>query len=289
MGAVSELQDVGSVSCEESHLDSGVFYRHWPVSGSEQSPVRAVIIMVHGLGEHSGRYEDFARYFNDEGVAVVAPDHLGHGHSPGVRGHIDSFSDYLAPLDELRGKIREWYPQSPCFLVGHSLGGLIAARHLMERQDGFAGAALSAAALQVAAPPSKLALIVMRLLAAVRPTLGVMQLEATEISRDPGVVQRYMDDPMVHHGKISAGLASNLFKAMAEVEEGSSRIRLPLLIMHGEKDVMTSPAGSVAFHAALGSADKSLSVYPGLFHEVFNEPERLEVLAELRDWIQARI
>ncbi|MFT6288013.1 MAG: alpha-beta hydrolase superfamily lysophospholipase [Halieaceae bacterium] len=288
MGTASELQDVVTVHCEQHCLDSGVFYRHWPVSGSGQSPVRAVILMVHGLGEHSGRYENFARYFNSEGVAVVAPDHLGHGRSPGVRGHIDSFSDYLAPLDELRGKIREWYPQSPCFLVGHSLGGLIAVRHLIERQDGFDGAALSAAALQVAVPPSKLLLIVTRLLAAVRPTLGVMQLEATEISRDPDVVQRYVDDPMVHHGKISAGLVINLFKAMAEVEEGSSRVSLPLLIMHGEKDVMTSPAGSVALHGALGSADKSLSLYPGLFHELFNEPERLEVLAELRDWIQAR-
>ena len=289
MAAASELQDGGLVSCEEHSLDSGVFYRHWPVSDSVQTPVRAVILMVHGLGEHSGRYEDFACYFNDEGVAVVAPDHLGHGHSPGVRGHIDSFSEYLAPLDELRGKIRQWYPQSPCFLVGHSLGGLIAVRQLMERSDGFAGVALSAAALQVAAPPSKLSLIVMRLLAAVRPTLGVMQLEASEISRDTCVVQRYLDDPLVHHGKISAGLASHLLRAMAEVEEGSYKISLPALILHGEEDVMTSPAGSVAFHAALGSADKSLSVYPGLFHELFNEPERLKVLDELRDWIQARI
>ena len=288
MGAASELQDVGSVSCEEHYLDSGVFYRHWPVSGSRQSPVHAVILMVHGLGEHSGRYEAFARYFNGEGVAVVAPDHLGHGCSPGVRGHIASFSDYLAPLDELRGKIREWYPQSPCFLVGHSLGGLISARHLLERQDWFDGAALSAAALQVTEPPSRLSIIVMRLLAAIRPTLGVTQLEATQISRDPEVVQRYMDDPLVHHGKISAGLASHLFRAMAEVEEGSSKVTLPLLIMHGGDDVMTSPAGSVAFHSALGSVDKSLSVYPGLFHEVFNEPERLTVLGELRDWIQAR-
>ncbi|MEP1471425.1 MAG: lysophospholipase [Halieaceae bacterium] len=269
---------------EEHRLAGGVFYRHWRA----QPPVRAVILLVHGLGEHSGRYNDFADYFTEQGIAVVAPDHLGHGESPGVRSHIGSFDEFIQPLDELREAISEWYPEAPCFLVGHSMGGLITARYLLDRQDWFEGAALSAAALQTAPPPSALTLMIIRLLTLIRPTAGVMQLDPSEVSRDADVVKRYIEDPLVHNGKITAGLARALFKTMDEVSAGSSAIRLPVLVMHGEADVMTTPAGSEAFHEAISSADKRLRIYPQLYHEIFNEPERLQVLGELRDWILER-
>jgi len=277
---VPQAQAVG----EEHRLASGVFYRHWRAP----APVRAVILLVHGLGEHSGRYDDFARFFTEQGVAVVAPDHLGHGESPGVRAHIGSFDEFIGPLDELREAIGQWYPEAPCFLVGHSMGGLITARYLLDRQDWFEGAALSAAALQTAAPPSGLTLMIIKLLCLVMPTAGVMQLDPAEVSRDPDVVQRYIEDPLVHSGKITAGLAHALFKTMDEVSSGSSAIRLPVLLMHGSADAMTTPAGSEAFHDAISSPDKRLRVYPQLYHEIFNEPERLQVLGELRDWILER-
>lgn len=277
---VPQAQAVG----EEHRLASGVFYRHWRAP----APVRAVILLVHGLGEHSGRYDDFARFFTEQGVAVVAPDHLGHGESPGVRAHIGSFDEFIGPLDELREAIGHWYPEAPCFLVGHSMGGLITARYLLDRQDWFEGAALSAAALQTATPPSGLTLMIIKLLCLVMPTAGVMQLDPAEVSRDPDVVQRYIEDPLVHSGKITAGLAHALFKTMDEVSSGSSAIRLPVLLMHGSADAMTTPAGSEAFHDAISSPDKRLRVYPQLYHEIFNEPERLQVLGELRDWILER-
>lgn len=277
---VPQAQAVG----EEHRLASGVFYRHWRAP----APVRAVILLVHGLGEHSGRYDDFARFFTEQGVAVVAPDHLGHGESPGVRAHIGSFDEFIGPLDELREAIGQWYPEAPCFLVGHSMGGLITARYLLDRQDWFEGAALSAAALQTATPPSGLTLMIIKLLCLVMPTAGVMQLDPAEVSRDPDVVQRYIEDPLVHSGKITAGLAHALFKTMDEVSSGSSAIRLPVLLMHGSADAMTTPAGSEAFHDAISSPDKRLRVYPQLYHEIFNEPERLQVLGELRDWILER-
>ncbi len=271
----------------EATLPDGTFYRHWPVT-AEQSPAEAVILLVHGLGEHSGRYQAFASYFNELGIAVVAPDHRGHGRSRGDRGHVESFDEFMAPLLELREKIREWYPRSPCFIVGHSLGGLISTRFLLEHQNSFDGAALSAAALQVPKPPSKLSLLVLRLLARIKPSLGLLQLDADEISRRPEVVRDYANDPLVHHGKVSASLVCQMFKTMAEVGEGSGGITLPMLIMHGEEDVMTAAAGSVALHANIGSVHKTLVLFPGLYHEIFNEPERLEVLAELRDWMRAR-
>ena len=272
------------VVAEEARLPGGVYYRHWRV----EEPIRAVILLVHGLGEHSGRYQQFAEFFTGQGIAVIAPDHIGHGESPGARAHVGSFAQFIEPLDQLRQSIDQWYPEAPRFLVGHSMGGLISARYLLERQDWFDGAALSAAALEAASPPSGASLLLIRLLAAIWPGLGVMQLDPAGVSRDPEVVRDYIADPLVHNGKISAGLVNALFKTMGEVEAGRGAIKLPLLVMHGEADAMTTPAGSETFYGAVASVDKQLRIYPGLYHEIFNEPERLQVLTELRDWIYQR-
>jgi alpha-beta hydrolase superfamily lysophospholipase len=266
----------------EDTLPGGVFYRHWP---SEDA--RAVILLVHGLGEHSGRYQYFADYCSQFHIAVVAPDHVGHGRSPGHRCHVGRFSDYTAPLDELRALIDEWYPGRPCFIVGHSMGGLITARYLLDRQSRFLGAALSGAALAVEEPPGAIAIFINRLISLVLPKLGVMQLDPAQVSRDPEVVRKYIEDPLVHSGKISARLVTELFDTMAEVRERRASITLPLLVMHGDRDVMTAVQGSRDFVAGVGSTDSNLIVYPGLFHEIFNEPEKDQVLKDLCDWIAA--
>ena len=266
----------------EGRLDNEVFYRHWPVAQA-----RAVILLVHGLGEHSGRYQAFAEFMNAQRVAVVAPDHVGHGLSPGPRAFCRRAQDFMAPLDVLRDMIDEWYPGQPCFLVGHSMGGLIAARYLLDHQGEFAGAALSGAALEMTEPPSTITLWLSRLISLVWPTLGLLQLDATQVSRDPVVVQKYVDDPLVHSGKVASRLVTELFAMMDDVSAGRSRITLPMLVMHGEADAMTAAEGSRHFYQAIGSEDKTLSIYPGLYHEIFNEPERLQVMGELADWIVA--
>jgi len=116
-----------------------------------------------------------------------------------------------------------------------------------------------------------------------------MQLDASQVSRDPAVVAAYRADPLVHDGRVSARLVRELFAAMAEVAAGRGAITLPLLIMHGEADVMTAPGGSREFHDGVGSRDKTLRIYPGLYHEIFNEPERLEVMEELAGWCRQRL
>ncbi|WP_116368412.1 alpha/beta hydrolase [Parahaliea mediterranea] len=269
---------------EEGRLPGEVFYRHWRAT----TEPRAVILLVHGLGEHSGRYQGFADYFCPRGYAVVAPDHPGHGRSPGHRAYIDRFEDFFAPLDALREQIRQWYPGLPCALVGHSMGGLISARYLLEHPRDFYAAALSGAALGVDPKPSAVLLWINSLLSRLFPRMGLLQLDATQVSRDPQVVQRYIDDPLVHSGKASARLVSELFRAMGEVQARRGEITLPLLVMHGEGDVMTAPGGSVAFHEGAGSADKTLRLYPQLYHEIFNEPERLQVLDDLETWLRER-
>ena len=271
-----------SAAAVAARLPDGTRYRHWTVA----NPV-AVVLLAHGAGEHSGRYAAVAEWLNARAVAVLAPDHRGHGESPGVRAHIDRFGDFFGPLDALRELIAGDYPELPCFLVGHSMGGLIAARYLLDRQDRFTGAVLSGAALAVAEPPSPVAVWINRLLAALFPTLGVLQLDAGEISRDPDVVAAYRADPLVHTGKFSARFVVELFAAMGEVASRRGELRLPLLVMHGEADAMTAPAGSEAFVAGAGSGDKTLRLYPGLYHEIFNEPERETVLADLYDWLRA--
>ncbi len=269
----------------DGHLASDIYYRHWRA----QEPARAVILLAHGLGEHCGRYQAFAEYFLERGISVVAPDHLGHGASPGERTHLTSFDQYLRPLDELREMISQWYPELPCFLIGHSMGGLIAARYLLDHQDKFAGAALSGAALQAAQPPSAFAMFLARLFSRFLPKMGMLKLEATQISRDPKVVQDYLDDPLVHNGKASARLVVELFQNMERVERDRAKITLPIFVMHGEADAMTTSEGSEQFQRAVGSSDKSLKIYKGLYHEIFNEPERLEVMADLANWLDARI
>lgn len=283
------MADPGSLSGQEhpvtggERLADGTFYSHWAVA----EPL-AVVLLAHGAGEHGGRYAGVAAWLGARGIAVLAPDHRGHGQSPGRRGHIDRFQDFFPPLDALREQIEASYPGRPCFLLGHSLGGLIAARYLLDRQDRFTGAALSGPALAVAEPPSALAIAINRFLAAVWPTLGVLQLDASGISRDPAVVAAYRADPLVHTGKFSARFVTELFAAMGEIEARRGELQLPLLVMHGEADAMTAPAGSGAFVAGAGSADKTLRLFPELYHEIFNEPEREAVLTTLHDWLRAR-
>lgn len=272
------------VSQEEGRLAGDVYYRHWQPTASP----RGVILLVHGMGEHSGRYQGFADFLCPRGFAVVAPDHPGHGQSPGKRAHIDRFEDFFPPLDKLRASIARWYPGLPCFLVGHSMGGLIAARYLLDHQREFAGAALSGPALAMPAEPPAPMLWLGKLLSRIAPRLGVMQLDPSDISRDPAVVRAYREDPLVCKGKISARLAGEIFRVMGVVATRRGEINLPILIMHGDADALTAASGSTDFHAAVSSGDKTLRIYPGLYHEIFNEPEGPEVLGELADWLEAR-
>lgn len=270
---------------EQARLDDGIFYRHWRCL----QPPRAVVLLAHGMGEHSGRYQPLADYLCARQVAVVAPDHLGHGESPGTRAHVTSFEDYLQPLMQLRESIANWYPDTPCFLIGHSMGGLIAARLLLQQQQRFAGAVLSGAALQVEPPPPRLQRGIIALASRLWPTLGVLQLDAAQVSRDPKVVAAYEEDPLVHDGKISARLVNELFASMDAVAAGRGAITLPLLVLHGAEDVMTAPAGSKAFCEGAGSEDKQLRIYPRLYHEIFNEPEREQVYDDVETWITAHL
>lgn len=276
---------------ETGHLDvrhsrargtSHLFRQSW-LPGN----VRARVLLVHGLGEHSGRYEYVAQVLVERGFAVHAIDHYGHGKSDGHRGHVERFSVYLDGVEALLGAVRADDAESPLFLLGQSMGGLIAAHALIRNQGPFRAAVLSGPALKSDAEPPALVMAILRVLSAIVPTVPVLGLDPAGVSRDPEVVAAYVRDPLVHHGKVTARLAAEMSAAMKAALSGASEVELPLRVMHGEDDVLTSPGGSRAFVDAARSQDKTLKLYPGLYHEIFNEPEKDAVIGEMCDWLEA--
>jgi alpha-beta hydrolase superfamily lysophospholipase len=261
------------------------FWRAWvPAEG-----MKAAVLLVHGYAEHIGRYEQFAATLNAAGIGVYALDLWGHGKSEGTYGFVPAFSAYTDGVKALLGEIAQRHPDTPRFLIGHSMGGLIAAAHLLAHQSHYAGAILSGPAIKPAEEPSKLLIWVSRLLSAIAPKLGVLALDASGVSRDPAVVAAYVADPLVYSGKMSARLAAEMFDAMAAVRARAGEITLPILLLHGEADRLTAPEGSRYLKEHLASADRTLKLYPGLYHEIFNEPERDAVLSDVTGWIAAHL
>lgn len=258
------------------------------VSWSPDGAARAAIVLAHGLAEHSGRYDAVAKTLTDAGYAVYALDHEGHGRSPGRRGHIDRFQSYVEPVVRLARDVRERHGGAPVYLLGHSMGGLIAAHALLSDGELFDGGVLSGPAVLPTEEPPAWQMWLGRLLSRLLPKAGLLQLDASLVSRDPDVVERYRQDPLVHGGKISARLANELFEAMAQLRDRAGDLRMPLLVMHGGADGLTAPEGSRLLADRAGSADVTLREYDDLYHEIFNEPERDRVLADLLAWLDAR-
>jgi alpha-beta hydrolase superfamily lysophospholipase len=252
-------------------------------------PPKAIVLLVHGYAEHLGRYEHVAARLNRSGYGVYAVDHWGHGRSDGVPGFVAAFSVYIDGVADLLKQVKTAHPGVPRILLGHSMGGLIAAACLLRWQHEFAAAVLSGPAIKAAQEPPALTILVAKLLSRIAPRLGVLQLDGSLVSRDPQVVAAYLADPLVYKGKVGARLGAELFAAMHEVQADAARITLPLLIMHGAEDGLAAPAGSEFLQQHAGSADKTLKIYPGLYHEIFNEPEQQMVLADMVAWIDRHV
>lgn len=250
---------------------------------------KAVILLVHGLGEHSGRYMNVVNYLVPQGFVVCGYDHPGHGRSSGRREYIAQFEDYLSTLKTYSAMVRSAWPDLPVFLVGHSMGGLIATWYLTAHQQEFSGAILSAPALQAARKVSLPLRWSGQLLAKLTPHLGLITLNRNAISRDPQVVRDTRYDPLFHQGRIPARLAAELERSMRLVPEQLEKITLPLLILQGGADRIVNPQGARLLHDTVSSTDKTLLVYPPLYHEVFNEPEHPQVLADVAEWLAVRL
>ncbi|RME51356.1 MAG: alpha/beta hydrolase [Caldilineae bacterium] len=260
-----------------------LFCRAWPAEGDP----RATLAIVHGLGEHSGRYDHTARYFAERGYAVFAVDLRGHGQSEGRRGHINRFDDYLTDVTTLLDHARRQTPDRPLFLLGHSMGGLIVLVYALKHPDGLTAVVASGPGLRarVHVPAWKTTLA--NLMASVAPTLAMSNgLDPADISRDRAVVDAYIADPLVHD-RVTARWYTEFTAAGDWAMANASRFPLPLLIVQGGSDPIVDPAGAKAFFDRVARSDKRHIEYTTLYHEVFNEPEKLDVLADVENWLSA--
>jgi len=273
---------------QEGHFkgikDLRIYYQCWL---PEMEP-RAVLLIVHGLAEHSGRYMNVVNHFVPLGYAVYGVDHIGHGKSDGSRVYVQQFEDFTDTLKTFYDMIRDWHPEKPIFLVGHSMGGLIGSIYLLDHQDELSGAVLSGPSVKVPDNISSATIFAGKLFSTLMPKLGLIALEAEGVSRDPAVVQAYLDDPLVYTGKTTARLAGELLKAMKRVTVDASKITLPILIVQGGEDRLVDPDGAQMLYDTVGSVDKTLKIYEGLYHEVFNEPEHHKVLGGVEAWLESR-
>jgi acylglycerol lipase len=267
------------------HHNARIYHQCWL---PEDMP-RAILLIVHGLGEHSGRYMNVVNYFVPRGYGIYAIDHIGHGKSDGTRMYVDRFRDYTVTTKTFFDKVRAWQPGRPIFLVGHSLGGLIGAVYLLEHQDGLAGAVLSGPLVKLDPKTSPVTIAAGKLLSILAPKAGVLALDATAISRDPAVVQAYVADPLVYTGKMTARQGAEMLKAVQRVGAEAGKITLPILILQGGADRLVNPEGAPMLYNAVSSRIKTLKVYDGFFHEVYNEPEHEQVLGDVEKWLEEAV
>lgn len=258
-----------------------VYWQAWLPEGEP----RAVVVIAHGAGEHSGRYAHVAAHLVAAGYAVHALDHRGHGRTTGRRALVDRIDHVVADLDAFVLVAGNRHPGRPVFLLGHSMGGCIALAYGLRHQQRLEGLLLSGAVAQLDAPA--VLRVVVRVLSRVAPALGVVAVDPALVSRDPAVVHAYRDDPLVFHGKLPARTVAEMADAADGFPAAAPALRLPLLVMHGGADAIVPVAGSRMVHERAGSADRTLRIYDGLSHEILNEPEQAEVLADITGWLDA--
>ncbi|WP_437655589.1 lysophospholipase [Sorangium sp. So ce1182] len=259
-----------------------LFAQRWRPRGR----VKAAFIVVHGLKDHSTRYRALAERLAGHGIAIYAFDLRGHGRSEGVRVGITSFEDYIGDLDIFDRRVRAREPGKPVFLFGHSMGGTIVTLYTLTKKPLLRGLLLSAPALGVNA--SGVEVFGTRVMSALSPQLAVFQLDTEEFSRDPAVVRSYQSDPLVYQGSAPALTARELVDAIETIQEHMEDLRTALLVLHGAEDKVTPPTGSVALNQRASSTDKTLRLYPKLYHDLLHEPEREQVITDIVAWVDAR-
>jgi alpha-beta hydrolase superfamily lysophospholipase len=262
-----------------------LFYQCWL---PDKKP-KAVLLVVPGLAEHSGRYTNLVNYFVPRAYAVCSLDTQGHGKSEGLRCYIDRFSDYIDDIKIFFDIVHQRHGDRKIFLVGHSMGATIAIAYAVQHQRDLAGLIVSGVSLKPGSSISPVLKRVVRLISFLFPKMGVTVLDATAISQDKAVVGAYANDPLVYRGKITARLGVELLKTTDRLPSQIPAINLPIVIMHGTEDRLCNPEESQMLYDLVGSRDKTLKLYKGFYHEVFNEPEHLQVMADVEAWLATRI
>ena len=262
-----------------------IVYDTWTPEGAP----RAVVVLAHGFGEHARRYDHVTQRFGAAGLVTYALDHRGHGRSGGKRVYLKDMSEFTDDFGTLVGIADREHPGLPKIVLGHSMGGAIVFAYGTEHPADYDLMVLSGPAIAASASVSPALARFGKSLGTVLPGVPAQELDPNAVSRDPAVVAAYKADPLVHHGKLPAGIARALLLVGDSMPQHANGFAKPLLVVHGEQDRLISASGSERLVDCVASDDVHLKIYPELYHEVFNEPERDRVLDDVVAWIEARL
>ncbi len=262
-----------------------MFARGWL---PEKEP-KAIVCLIHGLGEHIGRYEHVGAAFAAAGYAMLGFDLRGHGKSGGPRGHTPSLEAYFKDMDDFLGEAAKRYPSAPRFLYGHSLGGFLLPSYAITRKPNVRGMIVSSPALRSALHEQKAKIMLVKVLGSIAPTITLSSgLIPEHLSRDPQVVNAYFNDPLVHN-KVSTGFGRAALQAIDIIFGRAAQLSVPVLLVYCSEDKIAFPSGTEEFARLAPQGLVTLKRYEGLYHEPHNEPEKAEVLKDYIQWLDAQV
>ncbi len=250
-----------------------------------EKELKGVVVLIHGLGEHIGRYEHVSDVLAKSGYCLIGTDLRGHGRSPGLKGHFPGYDQVLDDIHRLVQYARNQFPSLPVFIYGHSLGGALTLYYLLKREPDLAGAIVSSPGLVPGEPPSVLKLTLARMMNSLWPTFSLKNdLDLDNLSHNPEVKQAYVSDPLVH-SMISARLGWDLLTKGQWMMENASKLQKPLLLMQGSADHMVDPEVNIQFARSLPSGMVTFKLWEGYYHEIHNEPGNNDVFLFMINWL----
>jgi len=279
-------QVLTSTAREERVAGTGgvnIFVRSWRPNGA----ARAIVVICHGFNAHSGQYQSVGEQFAAVGLAVYAVDLRGRGRSDGERFYVEKFADYVSDVATVVALAKAREPGLSVYLLGHSAGGVVSCIYTLEHQSELAGLICESFAFQVPVPD--FAIAVLKGLSHLAPHAHVVKLNNENFSRDPEVVRAMNDDPLIAHEVQPTRTAAEMARADDRLKREFPLITLPVLILHGTVDKVTRPSGSQLFYETAGSADKTLKLYEGHYHDLLHDVGKAQVLADITSWIDARV
>jgi alpha-beta hydrolase superfamily lysophospholipase len=287
-----DVSMTAGVRHEEGHVVTAdglsLYSQRWLAEGT----ARGALLFVHGLGDHSGRNAPGpAAHFTARGFDCHAFDHRAHGRSPGPKVHVDAFDEFLTDLDAARRAVGDAAPGLPLFLVGHSQGGLVALRSALRSAEALAGVILSSPLLGIhpASQPSALLAASARVLSRAAPWLRLAnKLDPRNLSHDAAVVAAYSRDPLVSH-RVSSRWYVTLLEALADTHARASSLAVPMLVIAAGDDRVVDPAATALFVERAPRSLVTHVVWHGLYHEIFNEPEKAQVFRRMESWLEERL
>jgi len=250
---------------------------------------KGVLVIVHGLAEHGGRYAHVGKFFAEHGFVVGAFDLRGHGKSDGEDTFFNSNDECVDDVEVFAARMHERVPGKSLFVLGHSMGGLIAAIYGIQKNPDLTGILLSGASLKISDTISPILVKIAGVLAKITPHMKTIVLDGNTVSRDPAVVEKYNTDPLNYRGGIPASTGGAINSATIYVREHFAEFNLPVRIMFGTEDRLADPEGSKKFYREISSTDKTMVPYEGLYHEILNEPEQEQVMTESLAWMIERL